>query len=300
MLSHRNYEKKARITEALNDGDFYGTAKTCPGIPRIMEDDVTTSRHHYIPKFYLRGFTDRQGKFYRYDKLKDDYRYVGTKSIFWEENLNAGVLKHPETGEMHYFELAEHLFSGLESMLAKSIEILRNTDASTRIMAVPAAVETIKQLIHFLFWRVPSNKALLDKLMDEKTLGDLGFGFFDTNGKRLTEWEEKMKDIDLWRKMYPALIASGRASSSFKMNNDIHWDTYYMNWNHAFVTDNPVILRSFDGPASLEGNLLFPLSLNMLIVSLDGKKKPALAPMIAQLQQGNPCQNPFAADAKRK
>ncbi len=253
-----------------------------PNIFRTMEDEITTSRHHYIPVFYLKGFTDDSGLLYRYDKVTNDVRQVGPKGIFWEENLNTGIIKHPETGEMHLWDFPEHFFSGVENILSEPIDILRNTDATFNLMASPSAVDTLKYLIHFLFWRVPANKIHLDKLIDEKKLSDLGFGFFDADGKRSVEWEHKMKEVDLWRKLYPALIASSRQYSAFKKNNAVDWGIYYMNWNHSLTTDNPIILRSFDGPSSLEGNLLFPLSVNQLVVAIEGRKKSSLPAIVRE------------------
>lgn len=253
-----------------------------PNILKTMEDEITTSKHHYVPRFYLKGFTDGNDMFYRYDKLTNDIKYIGGKGVFWEENLNTGAIIHPETGEMHLWDFPEHFFAGVDSILAEPLDIIRNTDATTNIMDNPITVDIIKQLIHFLFWRVPANKDYLNGVIDGTAFGDLGFGFFDANGKRLKEWEETMKGVDLWRKLYPALIASGRQNSVFKKNNKVDWGVYYMNWNHALTTDNPIILRSFDGPASLESNLLFPLSVNMLAIAIEGKKKATLSAVVRE------------------
>jgi hypothetical protein len=251
-------------------------------VSRTMDDEITSSKHHYIPRFYLKGFTDGNDMLYRYDKLTHVIKYVGRKGVFWEENLNTGAITHPETGEMHLWDFPEHLFAGVDSILAKPLEIIRNTDATTNILDNPAMVDIVKQLIHFLFWRVPANIDHLNSIIDGTAFGDLGFGFFDANGKRLKEWEETMKGVDLWRKLYPALIALGRQNSAFKKNNKVDWGVYYMNWNHALTTDNPIILRSFNGPASLEANLLFPLSVNILAVAVEGKKEARLPAVVRE------------------
>jgi|GEM_PF-3530852 len=253
-----------------------------PNIPRTMEDEISSKKHHYIPRFYLKGFTDNNDMFYRYDKLTDHIKYVGRKGVFFEENINTGAIQNPETGEMHLWSLPEVVFGVMDTKLANPLEILRNTDASTNIMANPTVVDIVKHLIYFLFWRNPINRDHLDKVIDKNTLEDIGFGFLDWEENRLVDWEEKMKDIDLWRKLYPALIASGRKYSVFKKDNTMDWGVYYMNWNHALITDNPIILRSVDDPVSLEGNLLFPLDVNKLVVAIEGKKKNSLLPIVRE------------------
>jgi len=244
-----------------------------------MPDEISTHDHHYIPKFYLKGFTDDRGMLYVYDKQSGRIRSTAPAGAFYEKHGNTGFIQHPETGEKHWTDLAEHLMARLDSSLADCLQIIKETDATINAMASPLVVEAVKQLIHFLFWRTPVNKARLDELLATMSFSDLGFGIFDENGKRFINTEKLMTTIDLWRKCSPALIATARSFSTYKENNISDWGIYYQAKNHYLVTDSPILLKSYSGPGSLERGLLFPLTGNMLAIACGGKKKERVDPM---------------------
>ena len=52
-----------------------------------------SKRHHYIPKFLIKEFTDEQGLLYIYDKIKDKFltNKRSPKSIFFENDRNTIV-----------------------------------------------------------------------------------------------------------------------------------------------------------------------------------------------------------------
>jgi hypothetical protein len=45
--------------------------------------------HHYLPRHYLKGFTDERGMFYIYDKQKDMLFLSNPDSTFFEKRLNS-------------------------------------------------------------------------------------------------------------------------------------------------------------------------------------------------------------------
>jgi len=54
-------------------------------------DKQISKRHHYIPEYYIDGFTDNNGFLCIYDKQKNKIirNLRPPKSIFFEENLNS-------------------------------------------------------------------------------------------------------------------------------------------------------------------------------------------------------------------
>ena len=244
-----------------------------PAIPRTMKDEISTSNHHYIPRFYLRGFTNDEGLLYLYDKRTGHIKVTGPGGAFFEIHGNTGFLQRKETGEKHWTDMAEHLLAGLDTSLAGCLAIIRDTNAKMNVMGSPVVIAVVKQLIHFLYWRTPSNKAKLDRLLATVPFKDLGFGIFSKNRKRQREAEQLLATIDVWRKCAPALIATARHLSNYRQDNNADWGIYYGEENHYLVTDNPVLLTSYTGPESLEKDLLFPLAGNMLAISRPGSKK---------------------------
>lgn len=244
-----------------------------PAIPRTTIDDISSRDHHYIPKFYFKGFSDSEGMLYLYDKQTKRIRGTAPGGAFYQKHGNTGNIQHPMTGEKHWTDLAERLFSGLESQMVTALDILKMTNAGFRATDSAAVVDTIKSLIQFLFWRTPANRERLEQVIDLISLPELGLQCVDDQGNRLEEVEELMKTIDLWRKFSPALLAAGREFSRFACRNQTDWDILYEKNGFSFVTDNPILLRDYEDPSSLESNLLFPLTGDMLVLAHSGTKR---------------------------
>lgn len=253
-----------------------------PKVPRTIEDDILSSNHHYIPKFYLKGFTNPSGKLFVYDKQTNRIRQTTPAGAFYEKHGNKGYIQNPETGERHWTDLAERLFGGMETSLAGALAIIRGTDATINAMATPAVVDAIKQLIHFLFWRTPVNRDKLDAILHTYSFKDFGFGIFNEKGTRDPNVEKLMTTIDLWRKCSPAMLASARSFSRYHQDNNTHWCIYYQAMNHYLVTDNPVLLRSYADPSSMEDELFFPLAGDQLAIAGAAPKKDRADPKVRE------------------
>lgn len=46
-----------------------------------------SKRHHYIPQFFLRGFTNEAGEYFIYDKIKDEIRKSKPINTFLKINV---------------------------------------------------------------------------------------------------------------------------------------------------------------------------------------------------------------------
>ncbi len=54
---------------------------------------ATSKRHHYLPQFYLRGFTDNKGEFYVFDKQTEEIRKSNPLNSFFENHRNTANVK---------------------------------------------------------------------------------------------------------------------------------------------------------------------------------------------------------------
>jgi len=72
----------------------------------------TSWRHHYIPQFYLKGFTDENNRIEIYDLSTDRIKSKGpfsTKSHFFEEGRNSWITEDEVTDF-----LEERLYKNLD------------------------------------------------------------------------------------------------------------------------------------------------------------------------------------------
>ncbi|MEP4095746.1 DUF4238 domain-containing protein [Reichenbachiella sp.] len=111
-----------------------------------------SSRHHYIPKFLIKEFTDSNGLLYMYDKINDEIKSKqrAPKSVFWEKDRNSITTKSKERNSLieDYFfkELDNHTSDYIKKFQHENIDEILLTD------------ENLAQFDFFLinlFWRLP-------------------------------------------------------------------------------------------------------------------------------------------------
>ena len=142
---------------------------------------------HYIPKFYLKGFTDNQGALWVYERFKPL-----RKSKPKYEAHRPDYYTHAEDGERD--ETAEDLLKTLESQVAPIIRRLANP----QYLLTPLNAGNLIVFVALMFARVPSWREHLDTLTgqfikqnqlklarDKEKFHKLYAGFELTKGKPL-------------------------------------------------------------------------------------------------------------------
>jgi hypothetical protein len=242
----------------------------------FMEDDVSSWRHHYLPEFYLKGFTNAGNSLLVYDKKYNRISTKGPGGIFFEPHRNTGILVHPETAEVHKSDLAEHLLADFDREMAIALDKIRSSSPEDNIISIDLLLYEVRMLTQSIFWRSPANDALLNKVIDEFSFEDLGFGIFDDKGNPYVEWEERFKAIDLWRKFYPAFLMLASFKYKYAKRNDDRWKLYYLPDDYHITSDNPLVLFDYQDLSSLQQELLFPVLKNILLVSTKKHPPPIL------------------------
>lgn len=109
-------------------------------------------RHHYIPKFYLKGFTDQTGHFYVYDHSKGatDESPKSPRSYFFERDRNTFEL--PE-GELDDF-IETSFYNAFDNLSKYAFEKLR-AEGTSAINNDFRSLSSIIQFISGIFYRIP-------------------------------------------------------------------------------------------------------------------------------------------------
>jgi hypothetical protein len=128
-----------------------------------------SKRHHYLPQFYLKGFTNKAGTFAVYDKSKNILKRgeYSPKTHFFEEGRNTVLVN----GEEDDF-IERTLYQKIDNDLAPIFEKINKADGNF------LNVENIfhlKSFIAFLYWRIPANDHLLDTMVKDLEFSHLGF-----------------------------------------------------------------------------------------------------------------------------
>ncbi|MGM5470284.1 DUF4238 domain-containing protein [Flavobacteriaceae bacterium LMO-SS05] len=177
-----------------------------------------SSRHHYIPKFLIKGFVDENNLLHIYDKKKDIIlsKQRSPKSIFFENFRN--TIKIDETKSTSILE--DLWFQKLDNESSKFIQDLQTAQLNFDIFTD----DNIAQLQFFiinLFWRIPKTdfaaKDLIQRAelytegIDSETLrNDEGWNKM-LRSKLYQETIDQMKDSPTKpNRIYPKITEFGK------------------------------------------------------------------------------------------
>lgn len=118
-------------------------------------------RHHYVPQFFIRNFSD-SGKLYGYNKFTKSFFEPRPKDIFFERNKNTFL---NELGEES--DLIEKIYANIDSITSSAVNNVLSTGKLTK--------ESLRGLLLLAYtnkWRSPSYDESYE-IAKELSFGDL-------------------------------------------------------------------------------------------------------------------------------
>jgi Protein of unknown function (DUF4238) len=234
----------------------------------------TSRRHHYIPKFYLDGFTN--GKtYYLFDKKTEKINISSPINSYNERDRNAGYIKDEKS------VLLEDMYSFMEGQVSPHFELIRNAKNLSELNE--DILHSLQRFIAFMYWRVPQHDEEVEELINKMTFEDIGIDLVDKQGKSglITELETQFKSVDLFRKMYRLFLPILSLRKPFNRTIFENWRFYDRPNVNQFISDNPVVIKEFKDHGSLTEEFIFPISGNKFIVSTFFNKPVSLPPIFA-------------------
>lgn len=228
-----------------------------------------SKKHHYLPRHYLRGFTDSEGGFFVYDKLTGKLFSTCPDAAFFENDLNAVEL--PDGNKSVFLE---DLYTEIENKSWRSLDSIRDSTFNTTIK--PLDKMNLFLFLLFLHWRLPSNIELIDKLSDEFFNGENDLDFFrllsKTGNAVPKEIIERITSSQAFRK------AAKMIAPFAPFFKDKSWWSSLDDWRFIYsgdkeqwfiVGDNPIITDgdSDHDPVNCLKKFIFPVSGKILLVS---------------------------------
>lgn len=225
-------------------------------------------KHHYLPRHYLKGFINRAGGFYVYDKSEDKIFETNPSAFFFENDLNTIPL--PAGGSSAFLE---DIYTSVENTSWPSLDRIRNSTKETNIE--PLVKMHIFYFLSFMYWRLPSRLALTERLADRAFLEGDTFDFIsikNKNGAVPQEVVNLVKDSPSFRKVFRSIIPFA------PFHKDDKWNEQLQNWRFLYtqnqeswfmVGDNPIITRTdnVQDPVRCLDEFIFPISGNILLVN---------------------------------
>lgn len=136
-----------------------------------------SSKHHYLPQFYLKGFVDSECKQLYYCKKEyKKYKSVSTAGIYYKEGLNS-----IEFGD-NFFDLEKEFFFEKDNKYANAFNKLKGCNYDVNEIHLQTKADIIEFVLG-LYWRVPGGLDNVRKLIEHDGLftGDLQLLNRETN-----------------------------------------------------------------------------------------------------------------------
>ncbi len=219
----------------------------------------TSWRHHYLPEFYLKGFTNQDGKFKIFDVHRQLFIKNGkdfsTESYFFEEDGNT---VHTDKGADDFIEKR---FADVDSRVADLFNKIRNAQPDTRFGLTEDDMPALQHFVSVLFWRIPSNYDQIKKLINERELHEFGLLIKskDTNEVvRDEELENKIRNDPNFFKALKLILPYITYKRILDCRTPLNIQIFPEQLP-ALCSDNPVIFKN-PKPDIYYDDFIFPLT----------------------------------------
>lgn len=222
-----------------------------------------SSRHHFIPEFFLRNFTNPEGKFYIYSVKKREFKGNGKlytpRSHFFRSHGNSTEIQ-PVAPD--YLE-SRH-YSPLDSDISKIITKIKNSTDLRRDLTSLECVK-VNYFINHLFWRNPTTDDLAKNLLANSRAKDLGINFIGDK-ENLKKFEEFIKSHKDFYKVIKSMLPLNMHHLAFEAKNNFEILTLPKLHGGVLLGDNPVVLRKKEMIDTYCEDLIVPLTANIFFV----------------------------------
>lgn len=218
-------------------------------------------KHHYLPQFYLKGFTNDHGQFAIYDCKRGIVKrgMHFPSSHFFELKRNTINIDGNESN------ILEDVYSALDSHHARLIQYIQN--AESPIVLTNEQIAYLQQFISFIFWRLPENDQLyLKEYYDNPRFST----FFQVVNKKNGEINTKM--TEKIRQSLPLIKAArffaGHISQMSSINTeDYHnWKLSYTKTGFKVCSDSPIIFKTPNVKNIFQSDFIFPITKKQLLL----------------------------------
>ncbi len=238
-----------------------------------------SKKHHYLPQFYLKGFTNSQNTFFVYDKRKDNIFLTNPSGAFFENNLNAVLFPGGDSSD-----LLEEGYTAIENQCWGSLNKIRESNEKTPIKVSDAM--NLFLFLLFLHWRLPSNVEVVEKL-SEKAFEEIGefdwLKLLNKSGEKAPkEVREIIRQSQAFKKAFKHIIPFVPFFKDDWVARLVNWRFFYTKDNKSWniVGDSPIISMgdSDNDPVNCLKEFVFPVSGKILLVSLNKPPNRVLPP----------------------
>ncbi len=222
-------------------------------------------RHHYIPQFYLNGFTSINGHFKIYDVQKNDFLKNGKdfypESFFFEKDGNSMIT---EDGKV---DSIENSFKVMDSKTAEVFNRINNSTSKEKYNIDENDIALLQYFIGIMYWRIPSNFDEIKNIVERKRFREIGLKIVNQQGEIIddSEFETRLKSDDNFFKAMKFHFPSISYPEIFNCNTHLHIISTSQGFP-SICSDNPIICRNPETFRVYSDDFIFPLTSTKLFI----------------------------------
>ncbi|GEC79224.1 DUF4238 domain-containing protein [Flavobacterium aquatile] len=226
-------------------------------------------RHHYLPIFYLKGFT-KNSKLLKIFNVQEkrflkNGKEFSPESFFFEKDANTVIFGDKKN------DYIESSYAEFDNEMSTLIERINQSDYTTNYSVTDDDMPRMNHFVSLMYWRLPHRTNELEKILKNSDLESLGLKVIDKSGERQIATEEKIKNNPEFVKgfkFYNSLMDSVRG-----VNCRTPYSILESHENLPFLcSDSPIIFES-ENPKVYEDDYLFPLSGNRLFIKANRRSE---------------------------
>lgn len=226
-------------------------------------------KHHFMPQFYLKYFTNDNGYYHVFDKKHNKFKNdpQSPKTSFYEYNRNTIKINNINT------DFIEKTYSRFESDFARFINYITSNHYEIEIVESRSMIHVLKCYISFQFWRLPQHDIYIDRVIRNIDYNLCRNMLTDKNGKNVLCEDymiELINDDKHFRHYFRCFILPCLLFNLFSNDDDVEkWRIYNTEKDTRFsfiCSDVPIIYNNLADFFMFKGNILFPLTKNRILM----------------------------------
>jgi hypothetical protein len=240
-----------------------------------MTDDFEvkkhSKRHHYLPVFYLKGFSDNEQLIHIFDKKDNEFLPIASpKSKFYKNNLNNFVFDNQIK-----FTYEETFYTPLDTQSSTIFNKIRNLTIDNNADLNNSERFDLLWFITHLYWRSPYSNSSIEEIVKNDGFSNKYFHVKNKQtGQVLSDNEipEIIKSVlidkqtqKIFKAIYPLLDSN--INEIIKLLDN--WHLFYLNdTNQGLITgDMPIItLNENFSLNQIFKRIVFPISKHRLLI----------------------------------
>lgn len=244
----------------------------------MQNKNSISSEHHYLPKFYLKGFTDQNRQFavYNYATKEIKKGMHSPRSHFYIEDRNSiftGVKK---------IDYVEEAYSFWDNIHAKILQKIINSSHEVNLDEVD--LFHLREFVSQIFWRIPANDKLYEAEFRNNPTYSRLMRLVDKSRNNInTEEAKKLLTSEAIAKATRISVSHASHMSSALQISIGNWEILYSPLGRNVCSDNSIIFERENAKDIFNDNFAFPLSKHHILVRRFDAKQTAFLPEIFNL-----------------